>query len=58
MTKAIAGEKTILGAVWTESAAKAYNAISDKIESFERAGLPAPQELLNGRHNIYVSLPR
>lgn len=58
MNKAIAGEKTIYGAVWTESAAKAYNAINERIASFERAGLPAPQEFLNGRHNIYVSLAR
>ena len=55
MRPAKAGERTIFGSTWTECGARAYNAMSERIAQFEEAGLPVPDSLLNGRHNIYVS---
>jgi hypothetical protein len=51
------GDRLFTGVV-VESVAQceAYNAISRRIASFELAGRPAPQELLNGRHNLFCAL--
>lgn len=50
-----AGERLVYGGRATESDAAAYNAMSDRIAAFERAGRSVPDELLNGRHNLYIS---
>ena len=46
------GEELWNGAIVTPYLASAYNAIQARIASFESAGLPPPQELLNGAHNL------
>ena len=46
------GERLWNGAIVTTELAAAYNAISAKIAGFEAAGRLAPEELLNGRHNL------
>ena len=46
------GEKLWNGAVVTAHLADAYNRLCDRIAGFEREGLPVPDELLNGRHNL------
>jgi hypothetical protein len=48
----IAGERLWNGRIVTEQLAAAYNRMSAKIASFEQAGRPVPEELLNGRHNL------
>ena len=50
-----AGDKLYNGAIVTEHFAKAYNAISDRIDRFIADGREAPEYLLNGRHNLLVS---
>ena len=56
MTYAKAGERTIYGGIWTDCAARAYNSVSERISQYEREGKQAPEHLLNGRHNIYVTV--
>ena len=58
MAKAVKGERTILGGVWTECAARAYNSLSERIAAYEAEGRKPPDHLLNGRHNIFASLPQ
>ena len=50
-----AGDILLNGAIATEHFAKAYNAISDRIDRFIADGREAPEYLLNGRHNLLVS---
>lgn len=52
------GERLWNGAVVSEALASAYNALCDRIEAFERDGKPAPQNLLNARHNLIAGVPR
>lgn len=51
-----AGQRLIYGGIATREGAAAYNAISERIESFERAGRAPPDYLLNGRHNLYHAM--
>lgn len=44
------------GAIATPQFARAYNRVTDKILSFERAGRAAPEYLINGRHNLMASV--
>ena len=46
------GEKLWNGRVVTRGLADAYNAATARIEAFQKAGLPVPVQLLNGRHNL------
>lgn len=46
------GQKLWNGKLVTPDLAAAYNALTDRIESFKAAGLPVPDQLLNGRHNL------
>ena len=46
------GQKLWNGKTVTPDLAAAYNALTDRIESFKAAGLPVPDQLLNGRHNL------
>lgn len=48
-----AGERLYTGAIASPEFAAAYNAATAKIESFRDAGKPAPENLLNGRHNLF-----
>jgi len=50
------GDKLWNGAIVTAQLAAAYNAANAKIEAFEKAGKVAPQNLLNGRHNLIASV--
>ena len=52
----IAGDRLWNGAIVSEQEANAYNAIHARIESFEREGKPVPEYLLNGRHNLFMSI--
>jgi hypothetical protein len=49
------GERLFTGAIVSPQMAATYNAATDKIEAFKRAGLPVPENLLNGRHNLINS---
>jgi hypothetical protein len=49
------GEKLFNGAIVTPYLAQAYNSIQARIQSFRDAGLPVPQALLNGAHNLINS---
>jgi len=46
------GEKLWNGRTVTQSLADAYNSMTARIATFEAAGLPVPEHLLNGRHNL------
>jgi hypothetical protein len=46
------GERLWNGATVTAQLADAYNAMTRRVEGFERAGIPVPEYLLNGRHNL------
>jgi len=46
------GEKLWNGATVSGGLAAAYNSIQARIASFEAAGKPAPDYLLNGAHNL------
>lgn len=47
-----AGEKLWNGKIVSTQLAAAYNAATAKINAFEKAGLPVPENILNGRHNL------
>lgn len=49
------GERLWNGAIVTAELAAAYNAATARIEAFRAAGIPAPEWLLNGRHNLLAS---
>lgn len=51
-----AGDKLFSGAIVTAQGAAAYNRASARIAAFEAAGRPAPEHLLNGRHNILAAM--
>lgn len=51
-----AGDKLFSGAIVTAQGAAAYNRASARIAAFERAGKPAPEHLLNGRHKILAMM--
>lgn len=51
------GDRLWNGATVTPDLAAAYNAATDRIASFEAAGRPVPESLLNGRHNLIASVP-
>lgn len=46
------GERLWNGRVVTPHLAAAYNAANAKIRAFEATGRPAPDNLLNARHNL------
>ncbi|MEL4071698.1 hypothetical protein WKW50_16255 [Ochrobactrum sp. GPK 3] len=50
-----AGDKLFSGAIVTSQLADAYNAATAKIDGFIKAGKPAPENLLNDRHNLLAS---
>ena len=52
-----AGDRLWNGAIVTRGLANAYNALEDKIARFRAAGLPVPEHLLNGAHNLIASAP-
>ena len=47
------GYKTITGKVLSDEEVKAYNSLTDKINSYVKSGRKVPEELLNGRHNLF-----
>ena len=47
-----AGDKLWNGKLVSPQLAAAYNAATQRIETFEREGRAPPEELLNGRHNL------
>lgn len=49
------GDKLWNGATVTPSLATAYNSIQGRIASFQDAGRPVPDYLLNGAHNLIAS---
>lgn len=48
----VAGERLWNGAIVTAPLAAAYNRLTDKIAAYDRAGRKAPENILNGRHNL------
>jgi len=52
-----AGKKLWNGATVTPQLAAAYNRMSERIAAYEREGLSAPEQLLNGRHNLIANVP-
>lgn len=53
----VAGSRLWNGAIVTPHLAAAYNSMSDRIAAFEAQGRAAPEQLLNGRHNLIASAP-
>ena len=49
------GHKTFTGRTLTNTQVDALNAVQDTIDSFEAQGRPVPQNLLNGRHNLFLT---
>ena len=47
-----AGDKLWNGAIVTPQLARAYNARQARIAAWQAAGLPVPESLLNGAHNL------
>ena len=47
------GYKTITGKVLSDEEVKAYNSLTDKINDYTKKGKKPPEELLNGRHNLF-----
>ena len=47
-----AGERLWNGVTVTAPLASAYNRLTDKIAAYDRAGRKAPENILNGRHNL------
>lgn len=52
------GEKLWNGAIVTVHLATAYNAMTARIEGFEKDGLKVPEQLLNGRHNLIANVAK
>ena len=50
-----AGDKLWNGAIVSEQLARAYNTLDNKIRAIESTGRKAPDNLLNGRHNLINS---
>ncbi|MBK3745951.1 hypothetical protein G3A39_43170 [Paraburkholderia aspalathi] len=51
------GERLWNGAIVSADLARTYNQISAKIDGLIRDGKPAPDNLLNGRHNLLNFVP-
>lgn len=51
------GSRLWNGATVTPHLAAAYNSLSERIERFADEGRAAPEQLLNGRHNLIASAP-
>lgn len=49
------GDVLYTGAIASPQFAAAYNTATAKIDSFLSSGRPAPENLLNGRHNLLES---
>jgi hypothetical protein len=49
------GERLWNGALVTPALASAYNAQQAKIARYRAAGLPVPDNILNGAHNLIAS---
>lgn len=47
------GYKTITGKVLSDEEVEAYNNLTDKINSYLKKGKKPPEELLNGRFNLF-----
>lgn len=47
-----AGERLWNGAIVTADLAAAYNSAQERIQSFRAAGLPVPDQILNGVHSL------
>lgn len=52
------GERLWNGAIVTPEFAAVYNQLQEKIAGFRRDGLPVPENLLNGSHNLINSVPK
>jgi broad specificity phosphatase PhoE len=50
------GYETFSGVKMTAAQAESYNAVQTRINSFLLEGLEPPQELLNGSHNLLMSI--
>jgi hypothetical protein len=50
------GYKAYTGQVISKYGVDAYNAITERCNSFIRAGLEVPEHILNGKHNLFVNL--
>lgn len=46
------------GVKWADQQVKAYNDYQDKINQYVKAGKKIPEELLNGSHNLFVSISK
>jgi hypothetical protein len=44
------------GAILNETQCQAYNAMTEKCNSYLRLGLPVPDHILDGKHNLFVAL--
>lgn len=51
-----AGYRAYNGYVFTESDARRYNAVADRCDAFERAGMAVPEYLLNARHRMFCEI--
>ncbi len=49
------GFTAFTGKVWPDCHVDSYNGVQDTINSFITAGLPVPEYLLNGSHNLFIS---
>lgn len=49
------GETLFNGARVSKHLAEAYNRVNDHIHAWKALGKPAPEHLLNGRHNLIAS---
>lgn len=49
------GEKLWNGAIVTPELARAYNRVQAKIAQYREAGLPVPENILNGAHNLIAA---
>lgn len=50
------GEMLFNGACVSRYVAEAYNRVNDHIHAWEALGKNAPEQLLNGRHNLLASV--
>jgi len=48
------GYKTYTGEVLSDQSVEAYNRATDKINQYKKAGKKVPENILNGRHNLFV----
>ena len=50
------GYKAYTGVILSNGAVDAYNAITEKCNSYLRLGLDVPEHILNGKHNLFVNI--